>query len=236
MTLSSETRADGTITFLLAAASHDLKTLLTRLRFRTALLQDHDARDSITGDLDETEAMIDTILALLRSKAETEAFQPTDVSRLCIDVCDALSMQGHDVKITASIPVVLPVRRQALKRAVGNLVENGIKYGGRVRVAVERRPGKVAIIIDDDGPGIPNERVEEAFEPFKRLVGPRQAAVGGFGLGLAIVRMTAHAHRGDILLSNRVQGGLRAELLLPNGPARTEARPAAVDPPDAVAP
>jgi len=217
--------ADRAITFLLAAASHDLKTLLTRLRFRVELLRDRQARDTITGDLDETEAMIDTVLALLRNKAETEAPQPTDIAGLCRDVCEALSMQGHDVRLAAPVPVVLPVRRRALKRAVGNLIENGIKYGKRVRLAVENRPSRIAVVIDDDGPGIPDERMEEAFEPFQRLIESQRSEPGGFGLGLAIARMTARAHGGDVLLHNRPQGGLRAELLLPKtvSPAKRHA-------------
>jgi len=198
----------------LAAVSHDLKTPLTRLRFRLEALDGHKTRESIAADLSEMEAMIDSTLAFLRSEAETEVVRMTDIVSLCATVCDDLFDQGYDVELARTEPAELPVRRLMLKRAIGNLVMNGVRYGKRARVAVENRPSQVAVIIDDEGPGIPPELMEDAFEPFKQLVGSRTERGGGVGLGLTVARAAARAHAGDVLLRNLPQGGLRAELLL----------------------
>ena len=197
----------------LAAVSHDLRAPLTGLRFRAELLADREAREGIRTGLTEMEAMIDTVLAFLRGEAETEEPRLTDIASLCATICNDLADQGHDTALDRTEPAILPVRRLMLKRAIVNLVLNGVRYGKRVRVAVEKRSSHIAIIVDDDGPGIPAEQMDAAFEPFWRL-GALDPRNGGVGLGLTVARMAARAHRGDVLLRNRPEGGLRAELLL----------------------
>jgi signal transduction histidine kinase len=111
----------------------------------------------------------------------------------------------------------LTVRPVALRRAVRNLVENAIRYGGRARVVLVDEPDAVVIRIEDDGPGIPPDRLEEVFEPFVRLETSRSEETGGVGLGLSTARTIARAHGGDVTLSNRPGGGLTATLRLPRG-------------------
>jgi two-component system osmolarity sensor histidine kinase EnvZ len=111
--------------------------------------------------------------------------------------------------------VVLTVKRNALKRCVTNLIDNALKYGQHARIALERNPKFVEMNVDDDGPGIPEARREEAFRPFHRLDEGRNLQIGGVGLGLAIARDIARAHGGDLVLSDSPLGGLRATLRLP---------------------
>ncbi len=200
----------------LAAVSHDLRTPLTRLRFRAEMLDDQDARASITADLAEMDAMVDAVLAFLRGEAETEGLRSTDLTSLCATICDDLADRGHDVSLARTEPMVVSVRRLMLKRAIGNLVANGVKHGGRVRVSIEDRGGQVAVIVDDDGPGIPPAHLDDVFEPFKRLGDASAQEGGGVGLGLTVARTAARAHGGDVRLRNRAEGGLRAELVLPH--------------------
>lgn len=199
----------------LAAVSHDLKTPLTRLRFRTEFIADPETRENFVADLSEMESMIDSALAFLRSEAESEELRQTDVASVCTTICDELSDQGHEIRVVRSDSAVLPVRRLMLRRAITNLVNNGLKYGKRVRLSVEDAPAQVAVIVDDDGPGIPPDRMQQVFEPFRRLEGSRSRETGGVGLGLAVALMVARAHGGTIRLHNQPEGGLRAELTLP---------------------
>lgn len=204
----------------MAAVSHDLKTPLTRLRFRTEFIADQETRDNIVADLSEMESMIDSALAFLRSEAESEELRQSDIASICTTICDELSDQGHDVKVTRSDSAVLPVRRLMLKRAVNNLVTNGLKYGKRVRLRVEDSASHAAVVVDDDGPGIPPDRMEQVFEPFRRLEDSRSRETGGVGLGLTVALMVARAHGGTIRLQNRPEGGLRAQMTLPKSPIR----------------
>ena len=107
----------------------------------------------------------------------------------------------------------------ALRRAIGNLVENAVAYGERARVGLAAGAGRVDVVVDDDGPGIPAEAAARVFEPFVRLEGSRSRDTGGVGLGLAIARSVARSHGGDVLLENRPEGGLRAILRLPRDAA-----------------
>lgn len=204
----------------MAAVSHDLKTPLTRLRFRAELIADGELRKNVIADLSEMEAMIDSALAFLRSEAESEEIRQSDVASICTTICHDLSDQGFDVVIQHSDVAVLPVRRLALKRAITNLVINGLKFGKRVRVSVEDRAAYVAVVVDDDGPGIPPEHMEAVFEPFRRLEDSRSRETGGVGLGLTVARLAARAHGGEVRLCNRPEGGLRAKLTLPKSPIR----------------
>jgi len=106
----------------------------------------------------------------------------------------------------------------ALRRALRNLVQNAVRYAGGARIGVESRTDAVVIFIDDDGPGMPADRIEEAFKPFVRLEPSRNAETGGLGIGLSIACSIVNAHSGALTLSNRAGGGLRAEIGLPRKP------------------
>jgi signal transduction histidine kinase len=122
---------------------------------------------------------------------------------------------GHNVEVKT--PQRLPYRCRpiSLKRAIVNLTGNAIRFGERARVTLTKDVSNIRIAIDDDGPGIPAEKLEEVFEPFTRLDTSRSKETGGVGLGLAIARSCARAHGGDVVLTNLPKQGLRASIFLP---------------------
>jgi signal transduction histidine kinase len=132
-------------------------------------------------------------------------------------VAEDAAANGRDVRFEPSAAVVLPCRALALRRAVGNLIENAVSYGVRARVRVEADKDEVRIVVVDDGPGIPEAELERVFDPFVRLEGSRSRETGGVGLGLSLARGIARAHGGDVRLTNRAGGGLKASIALPRG-------------------
>ena len=119
------------------------------------------------------------------------------------------------LKVDAAPGIRLAVKRHALRRCATNLIDNALKHGTHVDVALQKNGRFVEILVDDDGPGIPENRREEAFRPFHRLDEGRNLQKGGVGLGLAIARDIARAHGGDLTLGKSEMGGLRAAILLP---------------------
>ena len=201
----------------LAAVSHDLKTPVTRLRLRSEMLEDEGLRERFVRDLDEVQGMLGSALDFLHGKAVDERCQPLDLSALLESMVDDYAEIGEEIELRVAESLKISGRPQALRRAIGNLVDNGLKYGGRVSVEVTQQDDRLLIAVDDDGPGLPDGELERVFEPFYRLESSRSRETGGVGLGLAIVRQIARRHAGDVLLSNLPGGGLRAQLWLPVG-------------------
>lgn len=200
---------------LLAAVSHDLRTPLTTLRLKAELIDDEATRDDMVATIEELTAITETTLAFTRAEATSERTTSVDLSRLVEDVADDFRLGDGDVEASTPGPVFHDCRPVALKRAVRNLVENAVRYGARARVSVVETADGPSITVEDDGPGLPIERIEDAFEPFVRLEPSRSQETGGLGLGLAITRGIVHAHGGRITLTNRPEGGLRVEIRLP---------------------
>ena len=202
-------------TTLLASVSHDLRTPLTRLKLALALAEPSKANEEMKRDVVEMEHMIDEYLAFARGEGG-EAIETVRLRDLIEQVSEGAVRAGAQVSVSADPQLEAPVRPNALKRAVSNLVMNAAVYGDRVEVAVQpRAQGGVQIIVDDDGPGIPAERYEDAFKAFGRLDESRNQNTKGVGLGLAIARDVARGHGGDITLDRSPLGGLRAVLQLP---------------------
>lgn len=199
----------------LAAVSHDLKTPITRLRFRVDEIEDPAARAAVEADLDDMERMIDQTLAFLRGDRSDEELKPVDLVAILETITDDLADAGRPVQLSGSPAAVLPGRRLALKRAFGNLIDNALKYGRTARVRVEDRADAVVVAIEDDGPGIPEAEMERAFAPFVRLEPSRNPETGGFGLGLTIARAIVAGHEGTLALAARPEGGLRVSVRLP---------------------
>jgi signal transduction histidine kinase len=200
---------------ILAAVSHDLKTPLTHIRLRTDLLDDEELRAKIQGDLHTMEAMVGATLDFMRGTESRETAQALDVVALLESVRDDAQDAGWDVELEGSLREPVQGRPLALKRSLTNLVENAARYGERARIRVEDDGRQVKITVLDDGPGIPEAALEQVFDPFFRLESSRARHTGGTGLGLGIARNIARAHGGDLVLVNRPEGGLRAELTLP---------------------
>jgi len=202
-------------TELLAGISHDLRTPLTRMRLGLAMLPQEAQEDAaaLTQDVEEMERLIAAYLSFARGEG-IEAAQPTDLVDLVSDVAAKARRDGAEVELAAPESLVLPLRADALRRCIGNLLDNARKHARRIAVAVASVPRGEAgswaqVTVDDDGPGIPREVREEAFKPFASF------SAGGTGLGLAIARDIARAHGGDIVLEESPLGGLRARVRLP---------------------
>jgi two-component system osmolarity sensor histidine kinase EnvZ len=202
-------------TEMLAGVSHDLRTPLTRMKLELAMMGDEDATRDLSGDIAEMERMLDEYLAFARGEGGEQA-APANLGDLMTEIAEDARRKGGDgidLKMTGDL--IVPVKRNALKRCIVNLVDNALKYGGRTSLAVTRDDDHVLIIVDDDGPGIPPERRQEAFKPFRRLDQGRNLARGGVGLGLAIARDIARGHGGDVRLGDSPMGGLRATIRIP---------------------
>jgi signal transduction histidine kinase len=202
-------------TRLLAAISHDLRTPLTLLRLRAENVEDLQERDKMLATIGEMNSMIDATLQFARDEAIVEPRRPTDVAALLQSIVDDMADAGHPVTMEPSGPVVYDCQPTALKRAVNNLMNNAIKYGMTARAMIRPTPDKVELIIDDDGPGIPERELARVFEPFYRVEGSRSRDTGGVGLGLSIALSIVQALGGELMLRNRPEGGLRASISLP---------------------
>lgn len=200
---------------ILAAVSHDLKTPLTRLRLRADLLDDEGLGEKIRRDLDEMQTMVDATLDFMRGAEIREETRSLDLMALLESLCDDAREAGAQIRLEGRIKRPYLGRPLALKRCIGNLLDNALRYGGAADLAVQDGDQWVGIAIADRGPGIPPEAMERVFEPFFRAEGSRGRASGGTGLGLGIARNLARAHGGDLTLKNRDGGGLLAELTLP---------------------
>jgi signal transduction histidine kinase len=202
-------------TQMLAAISHDLRTPLTRMRLRAEFVDDEEQRNKMLHDIGEMESMISATMAFARDDATREPRREEDLDELVDNLCQSLGETGHDVQYEAVGPVPVRCSPMALKRALGNLLENATKYGQRARTKLNQGMGQVTIEIDDDGPGIPEEMQEAVFQPFFRLETSRNRDTGGVGLGLSVARTIIHGHGGELTLANRPEGGLRATVILP---------------------
>ena len=207
-------------TFLLTAIGHDLRTPITRLKLRAEWMDDDEQRRKMLADLDELEAMVSATLAFGRDVAGSEPPARLDLPALLRTVLDeaADARPGSNLTLHYEGPdtLVINARPVALKRAVANLVGNALNYGGSTRAVLRPvQDGVVTVLIEDEGPGIPPADLDRVFEPFQRLETSRNRETGGTGLGLPITRNILRAHGGDVTLSNRTGGGLRATLTLP---------------------
>jgi signal transduction histidine kinase len=205
----------GDRTQALAAVGHDLRTPLARMQLRTDSIADPGLRRAFEADVTEMEAMVGSLLAYLGGENDPEAPVRTDVAVMAATVVDDMIDRGEAASYDGADHVEATVRAMGLKRAIANLVENALHYGGCARVAVLEAGEELVIRVDDDGPGIPADRIEDAVRPFSRLDPARGRNTRGLGLGLAIVARAAELEGGMLHLENRAEGGLRAELRLP---------------------
>lgn len=201
-------------TEMLAGVSHDLRTPLTRMKLQLEMMGDSPDIDAMKTDVSDMDQMINGYLAFARGEG-SEQTQTTDISRLIDRVCNRARREGLDIQLTPTAPIEMPVKPQAFQRCLANLISNAGRHGNQVWVTVEDHRSTITIIVDDDGPGIPDDRLDDVFKPFYRLDPSRNPTTGGTGLGLTIARDIARNHGGDITLSRAPMGGLRCEIILP---------------------
>lgn len=203
-------------TQMLAAISHDLRTPITRLKLRAQYIDASEQQEKIIKDLDEMEAMISETLAFARDDNKNEQRVKLDLVSLLSVLCEDFSDVDHQVEYTGpSERITIIGGPITLKRVFSNLIENAVKYAGSASVGIEIERDDVVVIIDDNGPGIPEEQLEKVFQPFFRGEHSRSRETGGTGLGLAVARDYIRAHGGNITLESRRTGGLRAKVYLP---------------------
>ena len=201
---------------MLAAVSHDLRTPITRLRLRAEFVEDESERAKMLKDLEEMEATIHAAIAFAREEtADVEPRAPLDLVQLLEEIRAELTDIGGTVRIAPARAAPIEARPLAMKRALRNLVENAVKYGGAAEMRLEQGPTKYTVTIEDGGPGIPEDELETVFRPFYRLERSRSRETGGTGLGLAVARAVVREHGGEIMLANRPEGGLRQAVVLP---------------------
>jgi signal transduction histidine kinase len=200
---------------LAAALAHDLRTPLTRIKLRLELLKDAKTRKALMNDLGDVEAIARSVVDFATHEVKDEKPERIDFWSLVDSIADAypqLSFAEGSANTRGLICIGRPV---ALRRCVTNLVDNAITYGERARLALSGDESEIVLAIEDDGPGIPEERLEQVFRPFTRVEGSRNRQTGGFGLGLTIARAIARSLGGEVTLENLEGGGLRTELRLP---------------------
>ena len=200
---------------MLAAISHDLRTSLTRLKLRLEVGESPEQREKMADEIDAMGAMLNSILSFARDDAKREPRTLVDFDALAEGVCEDASDAGASVTYTGVRGATVSGRPAALRRAISNLIDNAVKYGGGAEVTLKAEGRLVVLAIEDHGPGIPRSEREKVFEPFYRIEGSRNPETGGVGLGLAVARSIAREHGGDIVLAARKGGGLSARLELP---------------------
>ncbi|MFA6967799.1 MAG: ATP-binding protein [Bosea sp. (in: a-proteobacteria)] len=207
-------RAVGERTTMLNGVSHDLRTILTRFKLSLALLERSSEIDALEKDVDEMARMLEDYLAFARGDAG-EAAVETDIRALMEELKSDAERQGHQTELTVVGDPLVVIRPDAFRRLMTNLVSNAARYGDRIAIRATHDARYLIVMIDDDGPGIPQDQREDVFRPFFRLDEARNVDSGGTGLGLAIARDIARAHGGDIILADSPLGGLRATIRLP---------------------
>lgn len=202
-------------TAMLAGISHDLRTPLTRINLALAMQPESEEINAIRKDVTEMERMIEAYLDFAQNEAADEDLEPFRLRGLLLELKDDAKRADRDIEADAPAGIVIEARRSALKRALGNLVSNGLRYADHVWVNARRSDRYIEINVEDDGPGIAPSRHEDVFKPFIRLDEARNQNESGVGMGLTIVRDVARAHGGDVTLDHSTHGGLKATIRLP---------------------
>lgn len=205
-------------TVLLGAVSHDLKTLITRLRLRVECIDNDDQRQRATADLDAMTELVDDALAVARGASDTRNHEPRDLSPLLQNEISGFASPAVRLTIDDG-PHTLRCDALGIARVISNLVENALQFGTRAEVSLRREDDLMFIVVDDDGPGVPEQERAAIFEPFVRLETSRSRETGGSGLGLAIVRQIVCAHDGSVTVDESPLGGARFTVALPALPS-----------------
>jgi two-component system osmolarity sensor histidine kinase EnvZ len=201
-------------TAMLTGVSHDLRTILTRFRLQLAVLGKKAQTDALNQDIDDMQSMLEGYLAFARGEAAEDTGR-FDLAAFFEKLEDEADLRGRGIETSITGEADVQVRPHAFARLISNVVGNAFRYARNVSVKATRTRGRVTVVVDDDGPGIPVERREDVFRPFFRLDAARNQDEGGTGLGLSIARDIARTHGGDITLDDSPMGGLRAVIRVP---------------------
>lgn len=209
---------------MLAAVSHDLRTPLTRIRLRAEAQSPSDEREKTLKDVASMDRMLGQALSYLRDGASEPKLAPVDLASLVSSVQDDFADAGGDVTFVSPGPVVALAEPDMLARALGNLVENALKFGSRATISLTETDAEIVLTVADDGPGIPDADKIRVFEPFARGDAARSSAAG-FGMGLAIAKQIVERHNGRLELVDSLPSGLAARVVLPRPAVDCHASP-----------
>lgn len=201
-------------TDMLAGVSHDLRTPLTRMKLQLEMMGSDDGIDDLKTDISDMEHMLEEYLAFARGEGGETAVD-SSLSDMLHEIVTQARRKGAAIDLHCEGDIRAPIKPNALKRALTNFVENAIRYGEHVSIRSGIRAGMAELIIDDDGPGIPEDKRDDVFKPFFRLDNSRNPVTGGVGLGMTIARDAIRGHGGEILLEDAPGGGLRVRVSLP---------------------
>jgi signal transduction histidine kinase len=199
---------------LLSAVGHDLRTPITAMRINLEFIEEDELRYRLQSNLDELQELTEHVLSAARGTGG-ETKRSVDLSALVESLVADLDDMGEPVTWQNHNPAPVSCRPNEIRRAVRNLVENAVAYGSRADVQITDNGAGYEIVVEDEGPGIPEDDRQRVFEPFVRLESSRNTATGGTGLGLTLVKAIAEGHGGGVVLENRESGGLRARMILP---------------------
>ncbi|MFL2882913.1 MAG: ATP-binding protein [Pelagibacteraceae bacterium] len=198
---------------MLSGISHDLRTPLTRLKLQLAMLNQKDISLEMSKDIDEMEKMLNTYLQFAKTQAQEESIA-ININEFFLEIKNEINNKNFILKLDEK-DTVLVARKNALKRCFDNLIQNGLTYGKNVYVSVSKTINRLIIIVEDDGPGVPQEEYKNIFKPFYRLDKSRGLNKSGVGLGLSIVEDIVSSHGGSIQLSESTYKGLQIKVFLP---------------------
>lgn len=201
-------------TEMLAGVSHDLRTPLTRMKLQLAMLENSADVSELKADIAEMEKMVEEYLSFARGEG-AESVVVSDVSDILADVVNRMGNKRAGITLETEGDLKIPLRPNAFRRCVTNVVNNALVYGGSAAIHASRNGAAIEIMIDDSGPGIPEDQREEVFRPFYRLDNARGPDKAGTGLGLAIARDVLRGLGGDMVMEESPSGGARARMRLP---------------------
>lgn len=204
-------------TTMLAGVSHDLRTVLTRFKLELAFLEENPETRAMKADINEMQHMLEDYLAFARGDGGEEA-RPTNLRLLMEEIYEEAQVYGTPIELKmrrSKQDLVLPLKRNAFKRAISNLVSNATRYGDRIVIRAATEGQWLRVEVDDNGPGIPASERDNVFKPFYRIDKARNQDEGNSGLGMAIARDIAKSHGGNIALGQSSMGGLRAIISVP---------------------
>lgn len=202
---------------MLAAISHDLRTPLTRMRLRAERIVDQDLKEGMLREIAQVTRMLDETLDYLRGGMRSESTSRIDLPSVLQTICAEFTDVGHEVSYEGPARLTWTCRPSGLTRAIRNIVDNAVKHGSAVTVALRAQDGALEIDVTDDGPGIPSSLRQKVFDPFFKADTARSSVSrGGFGLGLSIARDVVRSHGGEIDLVDRTPRGLIVRMSLPN--------------------
>jgi len=201
-------------TMMLTGVSHDLRTILTRFRLQLALMPGADEKEGIEQDINDMQSMLEGYMAFARGEG-AESAGVLDLQIYFDKLAEEARLRDRILNTRLSGDPEVRVRPNDFQRLLSNLIGNGFRYANRVDVQAAHTRGSLIVTIDDDGPGVPEDRRDDVFKPFFRLDEARNLDKSGTGLGLSIARDIARSHGGDVNLSDSPLGGLRATIRVP---------------------